>query len=332
MNNSLVSVVIPAYNIEKYLSRCLDSVLAQTYGNIEVIVVNDGSKDETGRVIDEYAAKDSRVLAIHKENGGVSSARLAGIKASSGDFIGFVDGDDFIEPDMYERLLSNAVKHNADISHCGYKMVFPKGHIDYYYNTGKTIVQDNMTGLKDLIEGSFVEPGLWNKLYSRSLILSFVEASGMDYSIKINEDLLMNYFLFKAAKHSIYEDFCPYHYILREGSASTSKKEIHYTDPIKARKIIFYDAKESPALLSCSFSTYVRSLVAACGQNSFPAIKNSARKELKLELNDKENVSSLSRVLCMMARFAGFSPFLYRIFRKVTNRIRGVDKKYSLDK
>ena len=112
-----ISIIIPAYNIENYLGKTLDSVLAQTYQNIEVIVVNDGSKDGTGKVVDDYAAHDSRVIAVHKENGGVTSARLRGIAAASGDWIGFVDGDDYIEPDMYERLMRNAREYNVEISH-----------------------------------------------------------------------------------------------------------------------------------------------------------------------------------------------------------------------
>ena len=130
-----ISIIVPAYNIETYLARTLDSVLAQTYQNIEVIVVNDGSKDGTGAVIDRYAAQDHRVKAIHKENGGVTSARFRGVAEATGDWIGFVDGDDTIEPQMYGRLLENALKYGADISHCGYRMVF-LSRVDYYYNTG----------------------------------------------------------------------------------------------------------------------------------------------------------------------------------------------------
>ncbi len=332
MENLKVSIVIPAYNIEKYLPICLDSVISQTYKNIEIVVVNDGSKDETGRIIDEYAAKDGRIIPIHKENGGVSSARLAGIKAASGDFIGFVDGDDSIEPDMYERLLSNAVKHNADISHCGYKMVFPKGHIDYYYNTGKLLVQDNSTGLKDLIEGRFIEPGLVNKLYSKNIIKSFIENGEMDYSVKINEDLLMNYYLFKAAETSVYEDFCPYHYTLRAGSASVSKKEHHVTDAIKVRKLIFEDVGDNTSLSGVAFSVYVRCLMWGCCYKEFPHVVKNCHAELKKMLKKKELVKNFSRSLRIMAGIAAVSPNMYRVFRKTTNRLRGLDKKYSLDK
>ena len=133
-----ISIIVPAYNIETYLARTLDSILAQTYPNIEVIVVNDGSKDGTGAVLDRFATQDPRIRAIHKENGGVTSARLRGLAEATGEWIGFVDGDDLIEPDMYARLLENALKYDADISHCGYRMVFPS-RVDYYYNTGKLL-------------------------------------------------------------------------------------------------------------------------------------------------------------------------------------------------
>ena len=115
-----ISIIVPAYNIEAPLPRCLNSLLAQEYSNLEIIVVNDGSKDDTGAVMDAYAAKDSRIKAIHKENGGVTSARLRGVAEATGEWIGFCDGDDFVEPDMYARLMKNAADHNAQISHCGY--------------------------------------------------------------------------------------------------------------------------------------------------------------------------------------------------------------------
>ena len=139
MKNFVVSIIIPAYNIENYIEKTLDSVLDQTYDSLEIIVVNDGSKDNTAAIIDSYAQKDNRIKVIHKENGGVTSARLAGIAAATGDYIGFVDGDDYIEPNMFELLVNNAINYNADISHCGYQMVFPN-RTDYYYSTGKQLL------------------------------------------------------------------------------------------------------------------------------------------------------------------------------------------------
>lgn len=139
-----ISVVVPVFNIEKYVERCAYSILNQTYANLEIIMVDDGSTDGSGKIIDQIAASDSRIKVIHKENGGVTSARMAGIKSATGEWIGFVDGDDEVEPDMFRHLLQNAIIYQADISHCGYQMVFPDGRIDYYYNTGVLERQDNM--------------------------------------------------------------------------------------------------------------------------------------------------------------------------------------------
>ena len=194
---SFISVIIPAYNIEKYIARCLESVCRQTYSNLEIIVVDDGSSDNTGRIADDFAKKDKRITVIHKENAGVSAARNTGLDFAQGDYIGFVDGDDLIEPDMYELLMHNALKYQADISHCGYQMVFTN-RVDYYHNTGEIFVQDNSQGVYDLVKADKVEPGLWNKLYRKDLI----GKSRLDENIRINEDLLFNYLLFKKANKS----------------------------------------------------------------------------------------------------------------------------------
>ena len=105
MMDKLVSVIIPAYNIERYISRCLDSIMAQTYNNLEIIVIDDGSKDQTAEILDDYQKRDSRIIVVHKENGGVSSARNNGLDIATGDYISFVDGDDLIESNMYEILV-----------------------------------------------------------------------------------------------------------------------------------------------------------------------------------------------------------------------------------
>ena len=246
--NHKISIIIPVYNLEQYLSKTLDSVLAHTHQNMEVILVNDGSGDGSAAIMDRYAACDSRVRTIHKENGGVTSARLAGVRAATGDWIGFVDGDDYVEPQMFARLLENALANHADISHCGYQMVFPNGRVDYYHNTGRLVVQHELQGCRDLLTSRFVEPALVNKLYRREL---FEGLEGwMDQSIRINEDLLMNYYLFLQAKVSVFEDVCPYHYVLRKGSAATSRLNSHkLEDPLKVTHIILEHAPMEPGCL-----------------------------------------------------------------------------------
>ena len=152
-----ISVIVPTYNIENEITRCVESILRQTYQNLEIILVNDGSTDGTLNVLQELSQRDPRIRVINKSNEGVTRARLDGVKAATGDWIGFVDGDDYVEPMMFETLLENVYQYDADISHCGYQMVFPS-RVDYYYNTGRVVQQDHITGLKDLLIGAFIEP------------------------------------------------------------------------------------------------------------------------------------------------------------------------------
>ena len=330
--DNLISIIIPAYNIESYLGPTLDSVLIQTYANIEVIVVNDGSKDGTGAVIDRYAAMDSRIKAIHKENGGVTSARLRGVAEATGEWIGFVDGDDFIEPQMYERLLGNALKYGADISHCGYQMVFPS-RVDYYYNTGKLVEQDHNVGLRDLISGGFVEPGIWNKLYRREL---FAELSScMDFSFRINEDVLMNYWLFKAASRSVFEDIPLYHYVLREGSAATSKLNIHkLRDPIAVTKAILEDADE--VLRPVVLARLARQLVADASMTTreqpelVKPFQKECRRELRQRLFTILRCPVCGQKLKLMALFTAIWPDGYGLIHKLYAKVKGIDRIYEI--
>lgn len=113
-----ISIVVPIYNVEKYLDQCVKSIINQTYKNLEIILVNDGSIDNSGKICDKYKRQDNRVIVIHKENGGSSDARNVGIQIATGKYIGFVDSDDYIEKDMYEFLYNNMINENADISCC----------------------------------------------------------------------------------------------------------------------------------------------------------------------------------------------------------------------
>lgn len=332
--NHKISIIIPAYNLEKCLSATLRSVIAQTYENIEIIVVDDGSKDGTSNIIDAYAKQDCRIKAIHKENGGVTSARLRGITEATGEWVGFVDGDDFVEPSMFARLLENALKYKADISHCGYQMVFPDGHIDYYYNTGRVVRQEGSQGCFDLIEGSFVEPGLWNKLYRRELFEGLSE--WMDQSIKINEDLLMNYYLFNRSNTAVFEDVCPYHYVLRKGSAATAMlNENKLRDPLKVTHIILEDAREEllPAIvprLTRQMITYATMSLSNQKKLILP-YRREARRELRHRLWNILIGNECSIKLKIMAIWTAIFPASYGWVHRRYARILGIDKKYDVE-
>ena len=237
MDKGKISVIIPCFNLEKYIENTVQSVLNQTYDNLEIILVDDGSTDSTPQLIDSLAKREGRVSAFHKQNGGVSSARLYGIERATGDWIAFVDGDDLLRTEMYTVLMDNAVRYNADISHCGYEMVFPD-HTDKYYGTGKLVLQNTFEGLRDLLSGEFIEPSLANKLYKKEVILNAYEACAAAHNIRNMEDLLWNYYFFKRAKTSVFIDECYYLYVLGKGSAATSGVNKHkLLDQLQALRV-----------------------------------------------------------------------------------------------
>jgi len=300
MNGEKISVIIPVYNLAQYLPRCLDSILAQSYEDLEVIVVDDGSRDESFSIMQAYGAKDSRVKAIHKENGGVTSARLRGVREATGAWIGFIDGDDEIEPWMYERLLKNAHAYNADISHCGYQRVFADGQVEYHYNTAELRHQDHLTGIRDLLEERLIEPGLCSKLYKKSLFVQLEEK--MDLSIKNNEDMLMNYYLFSQAQSSVYEDVCPYHYILRPDSASHRKLNEHRIyDPVRVREVILENAapglKEDAQQALLRSILYVYALITVEKDRALKPHARAIRQKLQLYADGFHLLSTRNRIL-----------------------------------
>lgn len=237
MQDNMISVIIPAYNCAQWLPRCLESLLNQTYPNLEIIVVNDGSKDNTIEVMTDYTDRYEHVKLITKKNGGEYAARVTGVEHARGSWVAFVDADDEVDPDMYERLMCNAQTYNAQISHCGFKMVYSDGKIVYLHNTGELRIQNRETALRDLLEEIIVENGLPGKLFRKELFVGIKER--MDFSIVNNGDMLMNYYLFEKIETAVFEDFCPYHYLQRQGSASRQKLNKHIIyDPIRVRQIL----------------------------------------------------------------------------------------------
>lgn len=255
----MISVIVPVYNNAPQLPRCLDSILNQQYEKLEIIAVNDGSEDTSQEILEQYKAKYANIRLICQKNQGVTAARLAGVAAAKGDYIGFVDADDAIDPDMYRRLRDNLKKQDAQISHCGYRMEFPDGRTHYFYNTGSLEVHNRETALRELLRGQKVEPGLCNKLFARELFSGW----DMERDIRINEDLLMNVYLFLKSNQSVFEDFCPYRYIVRENSASRQKKTPdRIWDPVRVKQMILrlcpqsLQAEAQGALLSTCLNVY----------------------------------------------------------------------------
>ena len=336
MENIRISIIVPVYNLGKLVENAIQSICNQTYQNIEIIIVNDGSNDNTADILAKLAADDQRIIIISKKNEGVTKARMSGIKVSTGDWIGFVDGDDYVEPDMFQRLLSNALKNNADISHCGYQMVFPD-RVDYYYKTGKIFIQDNHTGLKDLLTGNYVEPGLWNKLYKRELIMGVVNSDSMDLSIKNNEDLLMNYYLFQRSSKSVYEDFCPYHYIIRKGSAATAVLNQHkLQDPLRVLNILLKETEHIHDLqLIVKYRMvaqliYLATLYDGNQKELVSSHRKAARKKLKTMLVEILG-GEYSKKQKIQGIWVAIWPWSYSFVHTIYAKIRGLDKKYDVN-
>ena len=306
-----ISVIVPAYNIAPWLGRSLDSLLAQTHPDLEIIVVDDGSTDNTAEVMRDYAAKSDKIRTIFKENGGVTSARLRGGQESTGDWIAFMDGDDYVEPQMYARLLENALNAGADISHCGHQVHYSDGRIEYVHKSGRIHTQDHRTGLWELLDNRNVSMSLCTKLYRRTL---FGGLDGwMDTSIRNNEDLLMNYYLFDRAKTGVFEGNCPYHYLLRKDSASCKGiTEAHIFDPIRVRRLLLERA--APEMRDDVQQALLRNLLFAYAQvdvtsqrNQYGTYRKRVREMLQKERETFRLLSLRNKVLANMICFAPWS-------------------------
>lgn len=220
----MLSVIVPVYKVESFLKRCIDSIVNQTYKNLEIILVDDGSPDNCGKICDEYARLDSRIKVVHKDNGGLSSARNAGLDIMTGEYFAFVDSDDWLDPDMYDSLMKVAVDTNADIVTGGYRFYRPwkieNQVLDGDYN-GSVSVLSNIDALNMLYFGSQMFCGIpimvWTKLYKTSTMgeLRFCEGY-------INEDAEYTpralYLANKVAKL----DKSMYNYNIHLGADSTS--------------------------------------------------------------------------------------------------------------
>ncbi|MCQ2080757.1 MAG: glycosyltransferase [Lachnospiraceae bacterium] len=215
-----ISVIVPAYNIEKYLPRCLDSIIAQTYENLEIILVDDGSTDNTPKICDEYASKDSRITVIHQENKGLSGARNSALKIVMGDYIGYVDGDDYIDPSMYELMLKAMEENDADLSVCGYEQVGEDARKVEF--SGETYILSKEEALDAYIQDNrsfHIYNSVWSKLFKKELI------DGVTFPVGRNsEDIMYTGRALSHCSKCVFVDKPLYFYILdRAGSIMNTK-------------------------------------------------------------------------------------------------------------
>jgi len=226
----MISIIVPVYKTEKYLNRCIDSILAQTFTDFECIIIDDGSPDNCPAICDEYAAKDSRIVVIHQKNAGVSAARNAGLDIARGEWIGFVDSDDWCDPGMYEFLLENAEKHQADISMCGYRTISEENKIRSVSRKRPELMMNSKEALIKLFSKGYFEAISWNKLVNKRLFLENGEELRYDETIKYAEDRLLFFYLFKRTQRIFYSSQSYYNQYKRYDSVSVIHRVKGLTD------------------------------------------------------------------------------------------------------
>ena len=231
MDAPLISVIVPVYKVEKYLDRCVQSIVDQTYPNLEIILVDDGSPDNCPAMCDAWAAKDPRIKVIHKENGGLSDARNVGMAAATGEYLGFVDSDDFIAPEMYQMLLERMIADGSDIAACGVEMVFEDGTPSRMLTKAGNCVLGTGEAMEAIVEESWLKQPVWYKLYKAELIRDIPFPVG-----KYHEDVFWSYQVIARAKRVSVIDTPCYFYLQRSGSIMGEGYSLKRLDAIEAKK------------------------------------------------------------------------------------------------
>ena len=302
----LISVIIPAYNAEQFLGACLSSMTEQTYENLEVIVVNDGSSDKTGEIAAQWGQKDFRIKVVHQDNQGVSAARNAGLEIAKGDYIGFVDADDEVKNDFYEFLYQNLKKYEADISHCGFELV-KNERIVQFHNTGIILVQNKVEALQELLSGARIEPSTCNKLFKKEVIKNLFFAT----DIKFNEDLLFNIEAFKNAEKTVFEDVVKYKYNFNPSSASRSSKTLFIEEEIynaaKRVRFLLQDNETKAAVEKFYVAKLLTSLKSLKKDKLF---QTGVAKKMRSELKQNTTRNLGLRLSVLKVLLVNF-PFLY---------------------
>ena len=230
MNVPKISIIVPVYNVEKYLKKCLDSIINQTLADIEIIIVNDESPDNSYKIINLYESMDKRIKVVNRKNGGLSMARNSGLSVATGEYIGFVDSDDWIELEMFEKMYDPASKYSADIVICDYNMVFDKYIEKSILGIETDVIDIDVLGIKQYFDKyQFIYKHgdqAWNKIYKREFVRKFGIVFEKNSEI-FSEDKLFNLYCLLNVKRICTLDSSFYNYLQREGSLMYEGKPNH---------------------------------------------------------------------------------------------------------
>ena len=249
METALISVIVPVYNVAQYLEKSIASIQQQTYQNLEIILVDDGATDESGRLCEQIAEQDERVLVYHKENEGLSQARNDGLKQAHGDYVIFIDSDDYIHPEMIASLYQQLVNEDADVSSCGVMNVYSNSESPQTENQDDYFICDTETFLREYLIGEKIPGTICNKLIKKEIAAQLTFPKGLIY-----EDAYYHFDLIKVAKKYVVNTK-PYYYYFHRGDSITTKpyakKDLAYIDIYQ--KFYTEVVKEYPNLTEVAF-------------------------------------------------------------------------------
>ena len=268
----LISVIIPVYNVENYLEKCIESLVSQTYHNLEIILVDDGATDCCPQLCDTWALKDSRIIVIHKTNGGLSDARNAGMQLAKGEYIAFIDSDDWIETEAFQKMLNRMIEDNSDVVSCGVKWVSESGKLLSEVSVAKNEVIDMHTAVSEIISDGKLKQHVWNKLYKRNLIADIPFEKG-----KYHEDVFWSYQVFGRAKRVSLMIDSFYNYVQRSNSIMGERYSVNRLDALDAMlNRCKYIKSNFPDLYNKAMYSYIGS----CMYNLQCAIISNQDKEV----------------------------------------------------
>lgn len=315
----MISVIIPVYNTKQYLESCLDSVLAQTYPDLEILFIDDGSTDGSSELLDSFAERDSRIRVIHQSNGGVCAARNRGIEEARGDYLSFIDSDDTLEKDMYETLMGLILEYQVDIAHCSYNRV-TGGMVKPIGNSGALHLHDTVQALECLLTGKLFVGSCWTKLYARKLFDSVRFPSG----IRTNEDMLVNFQLLRQVKRSAFLDVCKYNYLTSETSSCIRTPQRKRAEDLLTVNKAMLKENDCPELtdvlerrvLSALFSCYKASAYE-------PKPDRAYQRELIAQIDAMHRSGCrFSKRAALEYRLLRYAPAVYKFAYGIYDRIR----------
>ena len=314
--NSLISIIIPVYNVDPYLNRCLKSIRLQTYQHIEIILVDDGSTDKSAEICDAFAFDDKRSTVIHKLNGGLSSARNAGLEIANGDFVAFVDADDFVDLDMYEKLLLACTDNSAAISMCAFCYYFSEGKKWIKDKSSKMVIWSAEEAIGNLLLWNRIDSSACNKLFRKELFSDMRFPEG-----KICEDVSIIPKIICRSSKMVHIGEAKYYYYQRAGSITHSDFSLNRFNMLDAHKEISLFVKSNfPQLKNKAEHFYIHALV--CLYVDFYSSKD---REVFLYLKDRiDYLAKRKFISIVLSRYLDHRTkgFFLLIFLKVYPMIR----------